>query len=204
MSNDTILGLKMARRAIVKLTDFIYPGGHGIAPIPEMYLGAIVSAINTIAHMALGQYQPHHMSNEQSEDTLLWNSLQRIAQLTSNELRDQSFYCGDRETITEVWDETNRTPKYSKHGRYVYEGDIRSVTVSETWGPFRCEHMENGKSCGEETFTIYVSRAELKDIPYETGPNLIQYIVDGENSKGQALCEDHAPALYDAATIPMV
>lgn len=204
MSNDTILGLKMVRRAIVKLTDFIYPGGHSIAPIPEMYLGAMVSALNTIANQALEQYPPHHMSNEQSADTLLWNSLQRIARLTSDELRGQSFYCGDRETITEVWDEADRTPKYSKHGRYVYKGDLRSVTVSETWGPFQCEHTENGKCCGEGTFAIYLSRAELQDIPYEAGPNLIKYIVDGKNSKGQALCEDHAPALCDAATTPTV
>jgi hypothetical protein len=198
----TEIGLRDFRLAVVKLTNFLNPSQF-VAPVPEQYLGALVGAINAMANQALELYPPHHMSNERSEDTLLWQSIQRIATLTSTEIRGKWFYTGDAETLLEVWDEADRTPKYSKCGRYVYEGDLRSVTFSETWGPVPCEHEVNGVRCGKECFAVYVSRDELSEIPYDTGSRLINYVINGRNSKGQALCDDHAPVLREGASIPI-
>ena len=66
---------------------------------------------------------------------------------------------------------------------------MRIFSVSELWGPYRCEHEHDGKKCGAETFDIVLTDEENGLLPEETGPKAITFIL--QNRLGRALCEVH-------------
>lgn len=155
----------------------------------QPFAGSLVIIANIIAVSAVKLYPLVGSEDLTSEEVLLHKSLSRIVLLTSAAVRQSNYYCGDCDTLSAVWCEASCIPEYLN--LFVFEGDQRVVTVGEADGPFSCKSERNGQICGDETFSIYVSKSDLAECPYERGPALIRYLIG--NEKGTTLCLRHAP-----------
>lgn len=194
MASEIARELFRARRLIMRLSNHDF-----LDSFPEEYLEAILTAINTIALKALVANPLPEETEPEAEEGLAWRSLQRIVALTSAETRQSKIYCGDRDTFPIVWCEASCRLGVEPD-LFVYEGDRREISLGELYGPFPCEHEEGDQRCRAEAFSIFVTREELAGVPYTSGPALI-LAVTGENTRGSALCDKHAPRLKTEAIV---
>lgn len=66
------------------------------------------------------------------------------------------------------------------------------VEIHELWGPMRCQGIKkNGRECGRECLTMWLTRREFERLPVESGPEATTFIF--RNNLGVALCEEHLP-----------
>lgn len=59
------------------------------------------------------------------------------------------------------------------------------VTINLVWGPFPCEHKEDG--CGGDSFAFILTREEYDKIKVKSGSKMVRCILD--NKLGEVICD---------------